>query len=319
MPSEDWRSRSRATLAFAIAFSVIGLLITIGFAAIVVPRIAPRLHRGSIVESSTVSGSIRTEPSTRTEPRVEPMRSELAPAAARAGEMILNESNADDIGSSAHETTLTKTFALIDGAAFTLKNINGSISISAWDQSNAELKAIQSGPDRTPRVFFTNDHQSLSIRTGASGGNEDLRYDIKLPRKLGRVELNLVNGSIKVSGVTGQIFIESVNGSIELNDVIGVSKIQTGNGKITATLLEASHWPMEFVAANARIDVTIKSGFNAQLDASSVHGGISIDDQLGVPVQKEMVGQHARGQIGSGGQPLKLTAVNGNIKLSRQR
>lgn len=314
MATEDWQSRSRATLAFAIAFSVIGLLITIGFAAIVIPRIARSLRRGSFVESSTVSGSIRLA-----EPRVVPMHSESAPAAARAGEMVLNESNADDIGSSAHETTLTKTFALNDGAAFTLKNINGSISISAWDQSNAEVKAIQSGPDRRPRVFFTNDRQSLSIRTGASGSNEELRYDIKLPRKMGRVELNLVNGSIKVSGVTGQIFIENVNGNIELNDVIGVSKIQTGNGKITATLQEASHWPMEFVATNARIDVTIKSGFNAELDASTVHGGINIDDQLGVPVQKEMVGQHARGQIGSGGPALKLTAVNGSIKLSKQQ
>src|SRR6185369_3907849 len=318
MATEDWQSRSRATLAFAIAFSVIGLLITIGFASIVIPRVARRLHGRSIVESSTVSGSIRLEPGIRVEPRVEPMRSGFAPAAARSGEMMLSESNADQVGSSGNETTLTKRFALSDGAAFTLKNINGSISISAWDRSNVELKATQSGPDRRPQVFFTSDPQSLSVRTGPAGG-QDLRYDIKLPRKLGRVELNLVNGSIKVSGVTGQIFIENVNGGIALNDVIGVSKIQTDNGKITATLLEASHWPMEFVTVNAGIDVTIKSGFNAQLDASSVHGNISIDDQLGVPVQKEMVGQRARGQIGSGGPALKLTAVNGSVKLSRQQ
>src|SRR5437762_6672525 len=101
MATEDWQSRSRATLAFAIAFSVIGLLITIAFASIVIPRVARRLHRRSIVESSTVSGSIRLGPRMGIEPRVEPMRSGFAPAAARAGEMILNESHADDIGSSA--------------------------------------------------------------------------------------------------------------------------------------------------------------------------------------------------------------------------
>jgi DUF4097 and DUF4098 domain-containing protein YvlB len=316
MPSEDWQSRSRATLAFAIAFSVIGLLITIGFAAIVIPRVARRLDR-----VSASSGSIEVTPMRRPPALTESAPTMSPPAAAvpRSGEMMLSESNADDADSSDNETTFVKTFALNDGAAFALKNINGSISISAWDQPNAELKAIQSGPDRRPRVFFTNDRQSLSIRTGASGGNEDLRYDIKLPRKLGRVELNLVNGSIKVSGVTGQIFIESVNGSIELNDVIGVSKIQTGNGKITATMQEASHWPMEFVTANGRIDVTIKFGFNAQLDASTVHGGINIDDQFGIPVQKEMVGQHARGQIGSGGPALKLTAINGSVKFSKQQ
>lgn len=315
MPSEDWQARSRATLAFAIGFSVMGLLITLIFAAFVIPRVARRWHRGSIEDHAIVTGTIRLEP------KLEHMRSEFAPVAAvpRSGEMMLSESSADHVESSDNETTLTKTFALNDGAAFSLKNINGSVSISAWDQPKAEVKATQSGPDRSPPVFFANDPQSLSIRTGAAAGHQGVRYDIKLPRKLGRVELNLVNGSIKVSGVTGQILIESANGSIELNDVIGASKIQTANGKITATLQQASHWPMEFITANSRIDVTIKSGFNAQLDASSVHGSINIDDRLGIPVQKETVGQHARGQIGTGGPALKLTAINGSVKLSRQQ
>lgn len=316
MPPEDWQSRSRSPLAWAITFSVIGLLITIGFAAIVIPRIARRAHRGSMTY-----GAVKVEPLTRPLALAEayPVANGRPPRpVARAGETILNESNADQIASTGNETTLTKTFALDDGAAFALESTNGSMTISAWDQSKAEVKVIKSGSGPGSEVFFTSSSRDLSIRTAPSGAHWDLRYEIKLPRKIGRVELNSVNGPIKLSGVTGQIFIDSANGGVELNDVARVSRVRTANGKITATLQAASEGPMEFVTANAGIDVTIKSGFNAHLDASTVHGIMNIDDQLGIPVQKEMVGQHARGQIGLGGQPLKLTAVNGSVKLSRQ-
>src|SRR5258705_7627730 len=76
---------------------------------------------------------------------------------------------------------------------------------------------------------------------------------------------------------------------------------------------------MDFTAINGKIDLTFKSDFDANLEASTVHGSIDIDDQLGVAVEKQLVGQHARGQIGTGGPSLRITTVNGSIKLSKQQ
>jgi hypothetical protein len=243
-----------------------------------------------------------------------------APATPQAGESAL-ESSADQATVSGTDTTMIKTFPLVPGAKFSIRGISGSISVEAWDQQKAEVKVIKRGPDRGAQVFFSNSANSLSLRTGVPGGsnNQDIRYEVKLPRNMGRVDLKSVNGSIKLSDVSAQIFVESANGTVELDDVVGVSKVQTANGKIVATLAGASDGPMEFSTANGRIDVTIKSGFNADLDVSTVRGSVSIDDQFGISVQKEMVGQHAKGQIGSGGQPLKLTAVNGSVHLSGQQ
>ena len=247
-----------------------------------------------------------------------PAGTPAVPATPQPGETAL-ELNADQNTISGSDTTLIKTFALTPGATFAIKNISGSITVETWDQPKAEVKVVKRGPDRGTQIFYTNSANTLSIRTGISGNNnQDVRYEVKLPRYMDRIDLKSVNGVVKLSNATAKIFVESANGTIELNDVGGVSKIQTNNGKITATLKEASDGPMEFVTVNGKVDVTIKCDFDAELDASTVNGPLSIDDQLAIPVQREMVGKHARGQLGSGGPPLKLTAINGSVKLSKQ-
>jgi DUF4097 and DUF4098 domain-containing protein YvlB len=188
--------------------------------------------------------------------------------------------------------------------------------VEGWDEPTAEVKVIKQGSDRGGRVFFTSSNGSLSINSAPNGG-QGVRYEVKLPRELGRVTLTSTNGSIKLSDVSGQIFIEGENGSIELIDVTGVSKVQTSNGRIKAVLQEASEGPMEFTAKNGSIDLTIKSDFDADLEASTRQGSINLDDKFGIAVEKELGSQRARGQIGSGGELLKINTGNGSIKLSK--
>jgi hypothetical protein len=252
--------------------------------------------------------------------RIPPFAPPVIPAVAQENENAL-DANADQVNVSGSDTRMIKTFALTPGSKFSIKNISGSISIESWDQPKAQVIVTKRGPDRGGRVFFSNSANSLSLRTGMPGGSnngQDFRYEVKIPREMGRIDLQSTNGSVKLSNVNGQIFVQSANGTIELNDVAGVSKIQTANGKITATLSGPSDGPMEFLTTNGKIDVTIKCDFDAELDASTIQGTTNIDEQLGIPVVKEMVGQHARGQLGSGGPPLKLTAINGSVKLSKQ-
>ncbi|MEK6285403.1 MAG: DUF4097 family beta strand repeat-containing protein [Acidobacteriota bacterium] len=291
---------ARSRVGWIIAFIGIGLFVAVVFAVMMVARFGRR-QLGSI-----------------------PDRPPSIPAVPQGDEKVLSETNADQVVSYGNETTLVKTFPLRDGARFSIKNVNGSISVEGWDQPKAEVKVIKRGADRGAQVFFTSSANSVTLRTGVpggnggNGGNQDIRYEVKLPREMGRVQLSSVNGSIKLSEVTGQISAESANGNIELTDVVGVSKVQTTNGKIIAVLQEATNDPMEFTAVNGKIDLTIKSDFDANLEASTVHGGIDIDDEFGIQVQRQVVGQRASGQIGSGGPPLKLTTVNGSIKLAKQ-
>jgi len=231
----------------------------------------------------------------------------------QAGETELNEGNADSTDVNGSTTTLAKSFPFESEGKFSLKSVNGNISIATWDQPKAEVRVIKQGSDRGGQVFISNSNGTLAVRS--TGGGRDVRFEITLPRELARLTLGSQNGSIKMDGVTAQIIVETTNGQIELTDVTGVSKVQTTNGKIKALLDGASEGPMEFSATNGTIEVSFKSDFEADLDASTERGSISIDDKFGIKVQKDFTRQSASGQIGGGGEPLRIKTVNGSIKV----
>ncbi len=239
-------------------------------------------------------------------------------ATARQGERALDEGSADTVVTLGSETTFTKTFTLDDDARVSLRNVNGSITVTAWDQPTAAVSVIKRGgsSDRSPQVFFTNGGGNLAIRTAQGRANQDVRFEVKLPRELGRVELSSVNGVIRISDINAEILTDSTNGAIELTNVVGASKVHTTNGYIKAGLLQASDRSMEFESTNGSIDLTVPPGFEADLDASTIHGSINIDETLGVQVEKGIVGQRAKGEIGRGGERLRLATTNGNVKLT---
>jgi DUF4097 and DUF4098 domain-containing protein YvlB len=310
MPIEQPLPRASLPLGLIIALSGFGLLVTIVFVGMMI-RSAGRAHR---VALSATNGSIRIEPVTRPMAVTEGYSKS---AAAQAGETALNSSNADQVLESGNETTFIKTFTLSDDTRVSLKNVNGNITVTAWDQPNAQVSVIgRSGSDRNAQVLFTNSGGNLSIRTAQTRGNQDVRFEVKLPHELGRLELSSQNGVIRLSDVTAEILIDATNGAIELANVGGVSKIRTTNGSIKATLLEASDRSMEFESTNGSIDLMVPPGFEADLAASTIHGTINVDDAFGVQVEKGIVGQTAKGEIGHGGERLKLATTNGNIKLT---
>lgn len=289
--------RSRSPLGWIMAFIGMGLFVALILAVIFVSRAAKKV----IDQIPNGSGSSRAE--------------------ALSGETTLNETNADQTASAGNETTLTKTFPLND-AGFAIKNVNGSVTIEAWDKPQAQVTVIKRGSEsdrKAVQVYFKNDDGKLSLRTGYPKGSNksEVIYQIKLPRKLDSVDLNTVNGGIKLSDISAEIAVQTVNGLVELANVVGVNKAQSVNGNIKAVLKEAGSDSMEFKNVNGNIELQIKSDLDADLEAAAVHGSITIDDAFGVQVQKQMVGQKASGQIGSGGAQLKITTVNGNIKLSK--
>jgi len=239
------------------------------------------------------------------------------PIPSRPGERLLDDGSADTVTKTGNDTTLVKTFPLVDTSKVSLKNINGNITVSGWDQPQAQVTVVKSGgSDRGSQVFFNNNGTSLSVRAAENRGNQNVRFEVKLPRQLARVELSSMNGVIKISDLNAEILIDGTNGSIELANIAGVSKVKTTNGSIKAGLVEPSDRSMEFESVNGSIEVTVPAQFEADLEASTVHGGINIDDSFGVQVEKGIVGQKAKGEINQGGERLKLSTVNGNIKLS---
>jgi putative adhesin len=283
--------RKRSPVGWILAFVGMGLFVLIVIAVMMVARFGARAIN---------TGDRRT---------MEP---------ARQGEKLLDESSAETVVTAGADTTFTKTFVLGDNAKVFLRNVNGNITVSAWDQPQAQVNVIKrGGSDRGAQVLFTSNGGNLSIRTVQTRGNQDVRFEVKVPRDLGRVELSSTNGVIRVSDVNAEeILVEAINGAIDLANVSGVTKIHTTNGSIKASLLGPSDRSMEFESTNGSIDLTVPPGFDADLDASTSHGAISLDESFGVPVEKGIVGQKAKGEIGQGGERLKAATTNGNVKIA---
>lgn len=236
----------------------------------------------------------------------------------------VRENIRENVGGGARqiEASDRQTFPLSKGAAISVNTLNGNINVEAWDQPQAEVRIIKRGKSEADiqgtTVDIKNDKNSLSLDASQSR-NVQVSFEIKLPRDLGAVKFISTNGSINVSEIAGSIVIETTNGEIRLDDVSGIESVTSVNGQIEADLNRMpKDRPVKFEAVNGTIDLNFNPDLNANIEASTVHGSINVDDEFGITVQKSRpFGQRASGTIGKGGPQLTIKTVNGSISLSK--
>jgi DUF4097 and DUF4098 domain-containing protein YvlB len=75
-----------------------------------------------------------------------------------------------------------------------------------------------------------------------------------------------------------------------------------------------AHNAVELSSVNGSVELTIPSDSKAELEASTISGGISNDFGLHVNNHR-FVGHDLRGELGTGGAHIKLENVNGGIEI----
>jgi len=313
--------KSRSAWPWIIAAIGSGLLIAMILGVIFVSR---TIDRGRDIARDAARDAARKAAAARTNmpaPSPVPPLPPLPPLAGQ--ESVLGADNAE-VETSDGETVLTKSFPLNQNAIVSVSNVNGTITVEASDGPEAELIVTKRGGSQQDReaaqVKFFIDNGRLSLRTELPhfSKNMEVRYELKLPRELGRVEIVSTNGSIGISEITALISAASTNGSIQLSDVTGVAKVETTNGNIKAELTRVPpDRPMDFKSTNGNIEISFNSDFNANLTAETTHGSIRLDEEFNIPIQKQMLGQQAMGRIGDGGPTLSVKTTNGSIRLTK--
>jgi len=118
--------------------------------------------------------------------------------------------------------------------------------------------------------------------------------------------------------VSGDINVNSMDGSIDLSNVAGSATAKNMNGSIAAIFdTVTSEKPMSFTNMNGSIKLVFRSDVNANLQANTTTGSINLDPQWGIEVKKGLIGAHADGLMGTGGQPLKVETMNGSISITK--
>ena len=232
--------------------------------------------------------------------------------------------------------TVDRTFDVRAGANVLLTNVNGSITITAWDQPRVRVVAEKEvdGDRREAqeamkelRIEFQQRDGGLSVIThypkeNSGGGIFDwlmgddvdaqVKYELTVPRTM-NLDVSNTNGSINVSEVAGTHELETTNGRIRVQRCAGTIDASTTNGSIEAELLRVTKGqPMRFDTTNGRITVTVPRDFAAEVDARTTNGSISSD--LPVATTK-FSSNRLYGTINGGGTPLRLRTTNGGITI----
>jgi len=222
-----------------------------------------------------------------------------------------------------YEEYFDQSFPLTSNGAVSLENINGDVSIDVWVRDEVQVQAVKraSSPELLAElaIDITATASRVEVETDyprhSRGGRMSVEYTLMIPMAATVDSVELVNGSLRISGVQGGANIECVNGSIDARQLAGPISIESVNGS-TDLWLDAT-WDGDAVsleAVNGSVDVYLAPGANVTVDADTVNG--TIENDLGLEVHKgKYVGSSMRGAIGSGGGRLSIGTVNGGISV----
>lgn len=165
-----------------------------------------------------------------------------------------------------------------------------------------------------------NDCEEGGGQSNVNDNDVEVDFTVQVPAGV-RFAGGTVNGGVEVSGLRSDVEASTVNGDVRV-ETTGMAQASTVNGDIRArvgatTLSE----DMDFSTVNGSIELIAPAGLAADLEATTVNGEIESDFEVRgqAPVREH---RHSplstlRGTIGSGGEDLDLTTVNGAIRLRR--
>jgi len=221
-----------------------------------------------------------------------------------------------------------QTYALAAGGRVELDNINGAVHITAWDRNEVKVDAVKYAGTKErldeAKIEVEAGSDYVSIRTKYpdhdhmfNGGWNDpagVEYTLTVPRAARLDEIKLINGSLDIHRVAGEVHASCINGRMVAEGLQGKAKLETIKGRMEAHFDRLTNSPVELSSVNGSLELTLPSDAKAELEASTVSGGI--DDDFGLHVRHHrFVGHDLRGELGGGGTHIRVSNVNGRIEI----
>jgi len=260
-----------------------------------------------------------------------------SPASSPAGDAwdATVEAVADLFQSPAAEERFEWSGPVAAGATLEIKGVNGSIKAVPAAGGDVLIEAEKRGRRNSPSevtiqvvehaggITVCAVYPSSGSRTneclpgdegriGARDNDVSVSFDVQVPQGV-RLVAHTVNGSIKAHDLKGDVQAETVNGSVKLA-TSGRVEAETVNGSIKAWAGANHDQDAAFSTVNGSIALYLPDGLGAELDARTVNGSIRSDFEL---EDARRGRRRLQGTIGGGGPRLRLSTVNGSIRLKQ--
>jgi hypothetical protein len=228
------------------------------------------------------------------------------------------------------------------GRTVYVRNLNGGIRVTSAAGATAEVRAEKKWRKGDPKdVKITAEktakgdiivcaiwegretrcdedgYRTRGDNSWSKGRDNDVsvQFTITLPKGV-QLETSTVNGGLEIEGATASVQANTVNGGIEASSLGGPVTAKTVNGSIKVNAGKLGDGPASYSTVNGSITLGLPDGTNANLEASTVNGSVTSDD-FPITVQGRIDRRQLRGTIGKGGPELKVSTVNGSIRLRK--
>ncbi len=239
-----------------------------------------RVADGKAIEIKGVNGSIRAEPA--------------------SGDQV--------------EVVAVKTARKSDPASVQVEVLqhDGGVTVCAvYPTPSPNTGRRRSSGDDGPNVCRPGDEGRMNTRDN----DVKVEFTVRVPRRVLFVA-RTVNGHIDARSLDERTEAYSVNGRISIA-TRGLAVAETVNGAIDVTMGRAD-WTgtLDFRTVNGSITVTLPDDVNASVRADTHNGHVSSDFPMTIGSSRRG-NRRVDGTIGSGGRDLRLSTVNGQIRLKK--
>jgi hypothetical protein len=233
----------------------------------------------------------------------------------------------DKSSSAGAREEIRKNYELSAGARVEISGINGGVKIETSDSRTAEVYVERTGNSQEVldrrKVTIEATADSLTVRAENAetsffarvfGSKPSEHVTLRLPRAISLVARG-INGSVVAGEIDGAVEVKGVNGKVDIAQASGSASFKGINGNIAVALNQIDKGGVEISGVNGNIELRLNEAVNAQLEAHGMNGSV-VSDLPNVSVDNSRHG-HYSAQIGSGGNSINASGINGNIHLTR--
>lgn len=222
---------------------------------------------------------------------------------------------------------IRKSFELNAGARVEVSGINGWVKIETSDSKTADIFIERSGESQEVlnrrKIIIENNAEGLTIRGDKDdaglisrmfGSKPTENVTLKLPRQISLVTKG-VNGSVTSGAIEGSVEVNGVNGKVVIAQASGKAEFAGINGSVSVGLRQIGKDGVDLSGINGNIELRLDDGLNAELEAHGMNGSVT-SDLPNFVVDKKRHGSYSA-RVGSGGNSISASGINGNIRLTR--
>ncbi len=208
-----------------------------------------------------------------------------------------------------------RTYNTRGNARLTISNINGSITVTAWNKKTITVSAINA-PSAPIEEQVAGDDIFLTVKKSIPPGKVD--FQIYVPAETALTLKNYM-GKIEVRGARGDINIKSYDSEVRLVDVrIPSADVNVTTGDIFFDGDLTGDGPYKFQTLKGDLDISLPAKTPFQLSTRALSENINLGGFMNLLTRTNKAPKEISGTHLNGGPRLNLITFAGRILLHKK-